>query len=253
MLFNIRAAATAALAFLAVPSVATDPGSIINAIHQLTAKTHDLQNNCQSIGQGGLTQGFGGIFVRTPLPSMFSQTNRRLTFPPPVPQGIGDTFTQVVTTAKTTWSIIQSAQSISITFTEEESTQITQAWGDCLDAQNGLLGILNGGTDLFSQIASDVFDAIQQLQGIFDNIQGALLVICSPPQHPQLQDWWPPVNNAFDDCINQFGGLDGGPGPALPPPGAWGQGDHPCDGGCDDGDFHGKGKGGWRRKRAFVA
>ncbi|GME39470.1 uncharacterized protein LTHEOB_1882 [Neofusicoccum parvum] len=229
MLFNIRTAATAALAFLAVPSVATDPGSIIDAIHQLTAKTQDLQNSCQSIGQGGLTQGFGGIF------------------------GIGDTFTQVVTTAKTTWSIIQSAQGISVTFTEEESTQITQAWGDCLDAQNGLLGILNGGTDLFSQIASAVFGAIQQLQGIFDNIQNALLVICSPPQHPQLQDWWPPINNAFDDCINQFGGLGGGPGPALPPPGAWGQGDHPCDGGCDDGDYHGKGKGGWRRKRAFVA
>ncbi|KAB2571535.1 hypothetical protein BFW01_g5240 [Lasiodiplodia theobromae] len=179
MLFNLRTAAAAALAFMAVPSFATNAGDIVGSIHALTAKAKALHDTCSSVYSG--------------------------------PQGgyaIDDKFTEVVVEAKACFEIVKTAHGYSAVYTEEESIKITEAWNDCLGEHEKVVVFLKESTTVFEKSAKVIVDFSQQLVEIFGHITDTLQDIC-PPQKPHIQELWPPVQNNFQTCISEYGGKGG--------------------------------------------
>ncbi|EKG22424.1 hypothetical protein MPH_00158 [Macrophomina phaseolina MS6] len=221
MIFNFRAAATAALAFLAVPTFANLPASqLVDSIKGLTGQLNSLHDTCQSAQQGGFfggTQGYSTIQY---------------------------SFTQIVSDCQNTYTFIQTAQGEQSYYTEQESWEISTAWDDCLKAQQDVLVILKGGQDIFSAIVSIILGAIQDIQNIFDQITTGLADIC-PPKKQDIIEYWQPVQITFSDCISEFQGW------SVPQDNSWSV---PNGKNWWDVDLTDKGKdfkGGW--KRAFVA
>lgn len=134
MLYNVRAAFTAALAFLAVPSIANpDASQIIASLNGLSSQLTNLKTTCSSDGSqdgkgeyfGGGGGGGGGFSFGVRDTSNIS-AEQSLTSS----QAISGGFNNIIYTTQTTYTLIQQVQQQQITYSQEEAAEIYKAWTD---------------------------------------------------------------------------------------------------------------------------
>ncbi|KAF4301436.1 hypothetical protein GTA08_BOTSDO10924 [Botryosphaeria dothidea] len=190
MLYNIRAAFTAALAFLAVPSIANpDAAQIIASLNGLSSELTDLKTTCSSDGSQG---GKGGYIGGGGGGAGFSFG------------AISGGFNNIISTTQTTYTLIQKVRQQQITYSQEEAAEIYKAWTDVLNTQQEVLNTLRSSLDIFSQIVGILLGSLQQIQGLFGQITQTLVQIV-PSQKIDIFEIWQPVQNDFSECLSTLG------------------------------------------------